>query len=135
MGYLKTNVGHLDVAAGVAGLIKTVLSLEHQQMPPSLNFERPNPKIDFENSPFFVNTKLTEWKNDNGPRRAGVNAFGIGGTNAHVIVRRTAPRKLGFAQAVAPFAHLREIIRSARRCDRAARRHFRGTTPNSTSPT
>ena len=89
IGSVKTNIGHLDVAAGVAGLIKTVLALEHKQLPPSLNFERPNPRIDFENSPFFVNSKLTEWKNGNGPRRAGVSSFGIGGTNAHVIVEES----------------------------------------------
>ena len=95
IGSVKTNIGHLDVAAGVAGLIKTVLALKHKQLPPSLNFERPNPRIDFENSPFFVNSKLTEWKNGNGPRRAGVSSFGIGGTNAHVIVEES-PRRESF---------------------------------------
>ena len=89
IGSVKTNIGHLDVAAGVTGLIKTVLALKHKQLPPSLNFERPNPRIDFANSPFFVNTKLTEWKNGNGPRRAGVSSFGVGGTNAHVIVEES----------------------------------------------
>jgi acyl transferase domain-containing protein len=87
IGSVKTNVGHLDAAAGVAGLIKTVLALEHRELPPSLNFEKENPRIDFENSPFFVNSKLTEWKTVNGnPRRAGVSSFGIGGTNAHVVL-------------------------------------------------
>lgn len=87
IGTAKTNVGHLDIAAGATGLIKTVLSLTHNQLPPSLHFERPNPKLDLENSPFYVNTKLAEWKQRNGqPRRAGVSAFGVGGTNAHVIV-------------------------------------------------
>ena len=87
IGTAKTNVGHLDIAAGATGLIKTVLSLKHRQLPPTLHFERPNPKLDLENSPFYVNTKLTEWKRSNGqPRRAGVSAFGVGGTNAHVIV-------------------------------------------------
>ena len=86
IGSLKTNIGHLDAAAGVAGLIKTTLALEHREIPPSLHFEKPNPKIDFAESPFFVNAKLTPWKNGNGPRRAGVSSFGIGGTNAHVIV-------------------------------------------------
>ena len=89
IGSVKANIGHLDVAAGVSGLIKTVLALKHKQLPPSINFERPNPRIDFENSPFFVNSKLTEWKNGNGPRRAGVSSFGIGGTNAHVIVEES----------------------------------------------
>jgi len=68
-------------------LLTAVLSLKHRQLPPTLHFERPNPKLDLENSPFYVNTKLTEWKRSNGqPRRAGVSAFGVGGTNAHVIV-------------------------------------------------
>jgi len=87
IGTAKTNVGHLDIAAGATGLIKTVLSLKHGQLPPTLHFERPNPKLDLENSPFYVNTKLTEWKRNKGqPLRAGVSAFGVGGTNAHVIV-------------------------------------------------
>ncbi|MCU0532558.1 MAG: SDR family oxidoreductase [Hydrococcus sp. Prado102] len=86
IGSLKTNIGHLDAAAGVAGLIKTVLALKNQQIPPSLHFEQPNPKIDFANSPFYVNTKLSEWNVNGSPRRAGVSSFGIGGTNAHVIL-------------------------------------------------
>ncbi|OKH20886.1 polyketide synthase [Hydrococcus rivularis NIES-593] len=86
IGSLKTNIGHLDAAAGVAGLIKTVLALKHKQIPPSLHFEQPNPQIDFANSPFFVNTQLSEWKTNGTPRRAGVSSFGIGGTNAHVIL-------------------------------------------------
>lgn len=86
IGSLKTNIGHLDAAAGVAGLIKTVLALEHKQIPPSLNFERPNPKIDFTNSPFYVNDRLRPWETDGTPRRAGVSSFGIGGTNAHVVL-------------------------------------------------
>lgn len=86
IGSLKTNIGHLDAAAGVAGLIKTVLALKHKQIPPSLHFEEPNPQIDFANSPFYVNNKLSEWKVDNHPRRAGVSSFGIGGSNAHVIL-------------------------------------------------
>jgi phthiocerol/phenolphthiocerol synthesis type-I polyketide synthase E len=86
IGSVKTNIGHLDAAAGVAGLIKTVLALKHKQIPPSLHFQNPNPKIDFEHSPFYVSAKLSEWKNHDSPRRAGVSSFGIGGTNAHVIV-------------------------------------------------
>ncbi|MDF5721311.1 MAG: aminotransferase class III-fold pyridoxal phosphate-dependent enzyme [Rhizonema sp. PD37] len=86
IGSIKTNIGHLDTAAGIAGLIKTVLALKHKQIPPSLHFENPNPKIDFANSPFFVNSTLTEWKSNGIPRRAGVSSFGIGGTNAHVIL-------------------------------------------------
>ncbi|MDZ8110303.1 MAG: SDR family NAD(P)-dependent oxidoreductase [Nostoc sp. DedQUE12a] len=86
IGSVKTNIGHLDTAAGVTGLIKTVLALKHQQIPPSLHFEKANPEIDFANSPFYVNTKLSEWKTTGLPRRAGVSSFGVGGTNAHVIL-------------------------------------------------
>jgi acyl transferase domain-containing protein/acyl carrier protein len=83
---VKPNIGHLDTAAGIASLIKTVLALKYKKIPPSLHFEVPNPQIDFANSPFYVNTKLTEWKANNAPRRAGVSSLGFGGTNAHVIV-------------------------------------------------
>ena len=88
VGSVKSNIGHLDAAAGVAGLLKTVMALKHKMLPPTLNFERPNPQIDFNNSPFFVNAKLTNWRLPAGQsvRRAGVSAFGIGGTNAHVIL-------------------------------------------------
>src|SRR5712691_2851374 len=86
IGSVKTNIGHLDAASGMAGLIKTVLALKHQLIPPSLHFETANPKIDFASSPFYVNTRLAEWKANGVPRRAGVSSFGIGGTNAHVIV-------------------------------------------------
>jgi amino acid adenylation domain-containing protein len=87
IGSVKTNIGHLDAAAGVAGLIKTVLALKHEQLPPSLHFENPNPQIHFADSPFYVNSKLAEWPRANGtPRRAAISSFGIGGTNAHVIL-------------------------------------------------
>jgi polyketide synthase PksJ len=86
IGSVKTNIGHLDAAAGVTGLIKTVLSLRNKKIPPSLHFENPNPKIDFKNSPFYVNNSLKEWNNASGPLRAGVSSFGIGGTNVHVIL-------------------------------------------------
>ncbi len=89
IGSVKSNIGHLDAAAGVAGLIKTILALEHKQIPPSLNFEQPNPKIDFAASPFYVNTRLSAWKTSGTPRRAGVSSFGLGGTNAHVIVEES----------------------------------------------
>lgn len=86
LGSVKTNIGHLDSAAGIASLIKTVLALKHKQIPPSLNFTEPNPKIDFATSPFFVNTILRDWERGDSPLRAGVNSFGIGGTNAHVVL-------------------------------------------------
>lgn len=85
LGSIKGNVGHLDTAAGVTGLIKVALSLQHRQIPPSLHFEKPNPQIDFANSPFYVNASLAEWKANGGLRRAGVSSFGMGGTNAHVV--------------------------------------------------
>jgi non-ribosomal peptide synthase protein (TIGR01720 family) len=87
IGSLKTNVGHLDAAAGVAGLIKAVLAVKHGTIPPSLHFQEPNPEIDFANGPFYVNTSLSKWKTDGAPRIAGVSSFGIGGTNAHVVVQ------------------------------------------------
>jgi phthiocerol/phenolphthiocerol synthesis type-I polyketide synthase E len=86
IGSVKTNIGHAFVAAGIASLIKTVMMLQHKMIPPSLNFEEPNPKIDFVNSPFHVNTKLSEWTTDKSPRRAGVSSFGVGGTNAHALL-------------------------------------------------
>ena len=91
LGSAKTNIGHLDAAAGVAGFIKAVLSLEHKQIAPSLHFESPNPRIDFEQSPFYVNTQLAEWQAHGTPRRAGVSSFGIGGTNAHVVLEEAPP--------------------------------------------
>ncbi|MGV9883859.1 amino acid adenylation domain-containing protein [Streptomyces sp. NPDC003006] len=93
IGSVKTNIGHLDAAAGVAGLIKTALALNHRQIPPSLNFTTPNPQIDFDASPFYVNTELTDWPQRGGPRRAGVSAFGFGGTNAHLMLEE-APAAL-----------------------------------------
>ncbi|NEP61655.1 MAG: acyltransferase domain-containing protein, partial [Symploca sp. SIO2G7] len=88
LGSVKTNVGHLDAAAGAAGLIKTVLALKHRVLPPSLNFETPNPRIDFDQGPFFVNPGRTDWVSET-PRRAGVSSFGMGGTNAHVILEES----------------------------------------------
>ncbi len=87
LGSVKTNLGHLDAAAGVTGLIKVALSLHHKIIPASLHFTKPNPKLDLENTPFYVNATLQEWKTKPGvPRRAGVSAFGTGGTNAHVVL-------------------------------------------------
>ncbi len=91
LGAVKTNVGHLDGAAGVAGLIKTVLAVEHGEIPPTLHFTAPNPRIDFAASPFFVNAELRPWPAGGGPRRAGVSSFGIGGTNAHVVLEEAPP--------------------------------------------
>lgn len=86
LGSVKSNVGHTDAAAGVVGFIKAVLALENRQIPPSLHFRRPNPALDFDESPFFINSDLVEWHSPESPRRAGVNSLGIGGTNAHVVL-------------------------------------------------
>jgi acyl transferase domain-containing protein len=91
LGSVKTNIGHLDTGAGVAGLIKTVLAMQHKMLPPSLHFQTPNPEIDFADSPFYVNHSLAPWKTEDTPLRAGVSSFGIGGTNAHVVLEE-APR-------------------------------------------
>ncbi|MBC3840216.1 hypothetical protein GXW82_08500 [Streptacidiphilus sp. 4-A2] len=91
LGSVKTNIGHTDTAAGVAGLIKAVLALEHRTVPATLHFERPNPAIDFATGPFTVNTERRDWEASASPRRAGVSSFGIGGTNAHVVLEE-APR-------------------------------------------
>ena len=86
VGSVKTNMGHLDAAAGITGMIKAILALKNKMLPPSLHFSEPNPKIDFANSAFYVNASLAPWKTNGSPRRAGVSSFGIGGTNAHVIL-------------------------------------------------
>jgi len=92
LGSVKTNIGHLDAAAGAAGFIKAALSLYHRQIPASLHFKAPNPRIDFSASPFFVNTTLREWTAGKYPLRAGVSSFGIGGTNAHIVLEEAPDR-------------------------------------------
>lgn len=89
VGSVKSNIGHLDTAAGVAGLIKTVLCLKHRTLVPSLHFESPNPELNLENSPFYICTKSTEWKSLQGPLRAGVTSLGMGGTNSHVVLEES----------------------------------------------
>jgi len=107
IGSVKTNIGHLDTAAGVASLIKTSLSLHNRQIPPSLGFDSPNPSIDFDGSPFRVNTVLSDWTSHKGPRRAGVNSLGVGGTNAHIVLEE-APERVASEQSEWPF-HLLTI--------------------------
>jgi acyl transferase domain-containing protein len=98
VGSVKTNVGHLNSAAGMAGLLKTILALEHRALPPSLHFASPNPQIDFGAGPFYVNTALTPWESA-GPRRAGVSSFGLGGTNVHAILEEApVPEPSGAAR-------------------------------------
>ncbi|MFP5206979.1 MAG: type I polyketide synthase [Acidobacteriota bacterium] len=94
IGSLKSNLGHLDAAAGVSGLIKTVLALKHAQIPPSLHFKTINPHIEIASSPFYVNGRLREWPADGKPRRAGITSLGIGGTNAHVVLEEAPQTSL-----------------------------------------
>ncbi|MCB9147713.1 MAG: type I polyketide synthase [Caldilineaceae bacterium] len=114
IGSVKTNLGHLTEAAGMAGLIKSVLALQAQQIPPTLHFTKPNPNIDFASGPFYVNTALSAWKANGVPRRAGVSSFGMGGTNSHVILEEAprlepqtvAPSGTHLSDKVAPVGHL-----------------------------
>ncbi|NEQ13149.1 MAG: AMP-binding protein, partial [Moorea sp. SIO3E2] len=101
IGSVKTNIGHLDVTAGIAGLIKTVLALHNKAIPPSLHFKEPNPNIDFPNSPFYVNTALTPWEPKVTPLRAGVSSFGMGGTNVHVVLEE-APKQVESGSPLTP---------------------------------
>ncbi|MCZ7486927.1 beta-ketoacyl synthase N-terminal-like domain-containing protein [Rhizobium rhizogenes] len=94
IGSVKTNIGHLDTAAGIAGFIKTVLCLKHGRIPASLHFKQANAKIDFPASPFAVNTALRDWDAVESPRRAGISSLGIGGTNAHLVLEE-APTDAG----------------------------------------
>lgn len=93
VGSVKTNIGHLDSAAGIAGLIKAVLSIKNKKIPPSIHFERPNRNIDFTNSPVYFNDRLTQWEAQDGLRRCGVSSFGISGTNCHMILEEAPQRK------------------------------------------
>jgi acyl transferase domain-containing protein/thioesterase domain-containing protein/acyl carrier protein len=130
IGSVKTNIGHLDTAAGVASLIKASLGLTHKQMPPSLGYERPNPAIDFDGSPFQVNDRLTDWTSHKGPRRAGVNSLGVGGTNAHVVVEE-APERAASDEADFPFQLLALSARSKKALDDGGAKlaeHLRGRT-------
>jgi amino acid adenylation domain-containing protein len=97
IGSVKSNIGHLDAAAGIAGFIKAILAIHHRMIPPSLHFETPNPEINFTQTPFIVNTGLTEWTGNGHPLRAGVSSFGIGGTNAHVVLEEPPGGTRGLA--------------------------------------
>lgn len=106
IGSVKTNVGHLNAAAGVIGFLKAVLALHHRAIPPSLHYAEPNPAIDFASSPFYVNTRLTPWQAGAHPLRAAVSSFGMGGTNAHVILEAAPPREDGVREAAGRTVHL-----------------------------
>ena len=115
IGSIKTNIGHLDAGAGVAGIIKTVLALENEAIPPTLHFDEPNPQIPFETSPFVVADSLVPWpRQDGAPRRAGVSSFGLGGTNFHTVLEE-AP-----AQPTAPTNHSIHLMTVSGRTESAA---------------
>ena len=122
LGSVKSNVGHLNAAAGAAGLIKVVLSLEHGLIPPSLNFEAPNPALQLDESPFFVVTEPTPWPELGGPRRAAVSAFGAGGTNAHAVLEAAPPRSAGAPEPLAEPAVLAVSARTPAAADAACER-------------
>ena len=116
LGSLKANLGHLDAAAGVAGLIKTVLALQHREIPPLVNFRTPNPQLDLDRSPFVASAQASAWASDGAPRRAGVSSFGIGGTNAHVVLEE-APREhqeLPCGKPICLWFRLRPLLRSSK---------------------
>ncbi|MGB9492418.1 MAG: aminotransferase class III-fold pyridoxal phosphate-dependent enzyme, partial [Terriglobales bacterium] len=113
VGTAKTNVGHLDIASGATGFIHAVHVVREGIYPATLHFTRPNPKLDLENSPFYVNATSKRWEQSNGPRRAGVSAFGVGGSNAHVILEEAPPRP------VAPSARAMHLLTLSARSEAA----------------
>ncbi|ODT46238.1 MAG: hypothetical protein ABS70_01230 [Nitrospira sp. SCN 59-13] len=121
LGSVKTNIGHLDAAAGIAGLIKTILALVHRKLPASLHYSAPNPAIEFKTTPFYVNDTLRAWTG-NSPRRAGVSSFGLGGTNAHVVLEE-APKPPAAETSIDSCNQLLILsARSKEAVDRAAER-------------
>jgi phthiocerol/phenolphthiocerol synthesis type-I polyketide synthase E len=126
IGSVKTNIGHLDAGAGVAGVIKAALALENGQIPPSLNFTAPNPQIDFAASPFRVSDRLTAWPSELSPRRAAVSSFGLGGTNAHVVLEQppAADRSTSSTRDHKLFVVSGRTERSLERATRALAEHL-----------
>lgn len=98
LGSVKSNIGHLDAASGVAGLVKTILCLKNKAIPPTVHYTAPNPELHLENTPFVVSNAYTPWESDS-PRRAGVSSFGVGGTNVHVVVEEAPQTAAGPAEA------------------------------------
>ncbi|MFR9777628.1 SDR family NAD(P)-dependent oxidoreductase [Micromonospora sp. MS34] len=129
IGSVKSNIGHLSQPSGIVSVIKTVLAMEHGLIPPTINYEAPNPAIDFADTPFYVTNTLTKWDTDGGPRRAGVSSFGIGGTNAHVVLQE-APAAYRGERRLRP-AHLLQVsAKTPTALDAAVRRladHLEGT--------
>jgi phthiocerol/phenolphthiocerol synthesis type-I polyketide synthase E len=101
LGSVKSNIGHLEVASGITGLVKTILCLKNKAIPPTLHYTAPNPELHLENTPFVVQNHYAPWESD-GPRRAGVSSFGVGGTNVHVVLEEAPPtaRELGDARGI-----------------------------------
>ncbi|MEH0823919.1 MULTISPECIES: type I polyketide synthase [unclassified Micromonospora] len=130
IGSVKSNIGHLSQPSGIVSVIKTVLAMEHGLIPPTINFETPNPAIDFADTPFYVANTLTKWDSEGGPRRAGVSSFGIGGTNAHVVLQE-APAAYRADRTVRPAQLLHVSARTATALDAAVLRlaeHLEGAT-------
>ena len=101
LGSVKPNIGHSNIAAGMAGLIKVILSLQHRQLPPTINFTTANPAMELASSPFFINDRFTEWSVPEAmPRRAGITCLGIGGTNCHMVLEEWSERHVHTAEAV-----------------------------------
>mgnify|MGYP002621976710 CR=1 FL=1 len=120
LGSVKSNIGHLDTAAGVASLIKATLAVKHGEIPPTVHFEQPNPLLNLESSPFFINAEAVPWPEGEGPRRAGVSSLGVGGTNAHIIVEE-APRRERPDESDRPFHLLTLSGRSSNAVEDASR--------------
>ncbi|MCW3841258.1 SDR family NAD(P)-dependent oxidoreductase [Micromonospora yasonensis] len=121
IGSVKSNIGHLSQPSGIVSVIKTVLAMEHGLIPPTINYETPNPAIDFADTPFYVTNTLTKWDTDGGPRRAGVSSFGIGGTNAHVVLEE-APAAYRGERRIRPAHLLRVSAKTPTALDAAVRR-------------
>ncbi len=121
LGALKANIGHLDAAAGIAGFIKATHVLKHRFLPPLVNFSRPNPLLGLETSPFVATAEGKDWVSDGSPRRAAVSSFGIGGTNAHIVLEEFLPTSTPVVAA--PDAHLLVLsAKSPEALDQAAAR-------------
>jgi acyl transferase domain-containing protein len=123
LGSVKTNVGHLDSAAGIVSFIKTILTLERKTIPPTLHFKTPNPRIKFEATPFFVNTEAIAWEEEGGPRRAIVNALGIGGTNACAVLEEPPPVVVDNKVAVQPVCVMPLSAKNAKALDQLVSRY------------
>ena len=103
IGSVKSNIGHMQVASGIAGMIKACLSVHHGKIPATLHFKKPNPRLQWEQTPFLVNTTSEDWPDANTPRRASVNSLGIGGTNAHVVIEQAPSKKTVYREIEGPF--------------------------------